>query len=227
MGWGARIVTTMAIAPMPIDAKFLMLTQWLSPAYPIGAFAMSHGIEQAVQDDLITDAAGLEAWLRDCMTQGSARADVIWLRLGYCTPDVQVIDAEARAFAASHERLCEAISQGAAFVKTTNAVWDQTLPDLLLPVAVGRAASIAGLELEPTVQLYLQGFASNLIAVAQRLMPLGQTDGQRILAALTPVCIDVAQETRDAGMDDVYSNTFLSDISAMRHETLQPRIFQT
>ena len=58
-------------------------------------------------------------------------------------------------------------------------------------------------------------------------MPLGQTEGQAALAALTPLCARIAGETAEATADDLYSNAFLSDVAAMAHETLQPRIFRS
>ena len=226
MGMGGRIRTNTARRPMPIDARLLTLTQWLSPAYPVGAFAWSHGVERAIRDSWIEDAAALEDWLRACLTEGSGRADAIWLRMAYAG-NADAVDAEARAFAASAERLKEAARQGAAFARTTNAVWGLDLPGHVLPVAVGRAAGEVGLELEATVLLYLQSFLTNLVSGAQRLMPIGQTDAQRVLAALQPDIISVASETRGLTRDDIYSNAFLSDIAAMRHETLEPRLFQS
>ena len=209
---------------MPFDARLLTLTQWLSPAYPVGAFAFSHGVEQAVRAGWIVDAETLEHWLRDCLTEGSGRADAIWLRLAFAGEDVE---DEARAFQPSAERLRETTRQGAAFAATTRAVWGLDLPDLLLPVAVGRAAALAGLDVEAAVTLYLQAMMSTLVSAAQRLMPLGQTRAQAVLAALHADVIATAEATRDATSDDIHSNAFLSDIAAMRHETLEPRLFQS
>lgn len=227
MVMGAPTAMITAQRPMPIDPRLLTLTQWLSPSYPIGAFAYSHGIEYAIQAGWIEDADGLESWLRDCLTAGSGRVDAIWVRLGYASADPLPLNAQARAFAASAERVKEAERQGTAFVKTTNAVWGLDLPDLLLPIAVGRAAGAIDLDQEACVTLYLQAFCTNLISAALRLMPLGQTEAQAILARLQPDCISVARATQDCGIDDIYSNTFLSDIASMRHETQDPRLFQT
>lgn len=212
---------------MHIDAHLLTLAQWLSPAYPIGAFAWSHGIEQAIHDGLIEDADGLEAWLRTCLHEGSGRSDAIWLRLAATTDDLQHLDAEARAFAPSAERLSETLRQGAAFVRTTNAVWGLTLPDLILPIATGRAAAMVGVNTDACVLLYLQAFASNLVSAALRLMPLGQTAGQRVIANLQDDVLRIEADTRSATRDDIFSNAFLSDIASMRHETLEPRLFQS
>lgn len=211
----------------PIDARFLTLTQWLSPAFPTGAFAYSHGIETAIHKGWISDASELEVWLSDCLTDGSGRADAIWLRLAHGSDAPLEIDAKARTFALSSERLREADRQGAAFVATVNTVWDQALPEMLLPIAVGRAAGMAGLDVDATVTLYLQAFVSNITSAALRLCPIGQTDGQRVILHLQDLCLKMAEDTKGSDVNDIYGNAFLSDISAMSHETLEPRLFQS
>lgn len=227
MATAARTAMSTGRRRMPTDAELLTLAQWLSPAFPIGAFAWSHGIEQAIRDGQINDAGTLQAWLRSCLNQGGGRNDAIWLRLAAGPGDVIEIDARNRAFAPSAERLSETVRQGAAFVRTTNAVWGLDLPQLTLPVATGRAAHLMQLDIDACVLLYLQSFVSNLVSAALRLMPLGQTDGQRVLAALQADVIRVEAETRSAVPDDIFSNAFLSDIASMRHETLEPRLFQS
>lgn len=213
--------------PMPIDRDLLTLTQWLSPAYPIGAFAYSHGLEAAVSQGWIKDAAGFENWLHDCLIEGSGRADAIWLHLAHAAADPREVDAQARAFSPAALRQREALRQGAAFAAVTNAVWGLSLPGLMLPVAVGHAAAQVGLDPEATAALYLQSFCANLTGAAQRLLPIGQTEAQGILARLTADCLIVARDTRNARIGDTWSNAFLSDIAAMRHETLETRIFQS
>lgn len=226
---GAPMPTITDIRPMPtpIDARLLTLTQWLSPAFPVGAFAYSHGIETAIHEGWIADAGGLEDWLRDCLSDGSGRADAIWMRLAHAADDPLEIDANARSFAIAEERLREAERQGAAFVGTVNAVWGMALPDMLLPVAVGRAAKLAELDIDATAALFLQAFVANLTSSAVRLSPIGQTAGQKVIRNLQPLCLQIAEDTKNADMTEVFGNAFLSDISAMAHETLEPRLFQS
>lgn len=214
--------------PTVIDAGLLTLTQWLSPAFPTGAFAFSHGIETAIRDGRIKDADGLEDWLADCLTDGSAYADAIWLRQAHGADDPTTVDAAARTFAISRERLREAQRQGAAFTATANAVWDLDLPaEMLLPVAVGAASRRAGLDQEATLALYLQSFVANLVSAAMRLAPIGQTAGQRVILRLQGLCLDTSDRTKGKTVDDVFGNAFMSDIAAMRHETTEPRLFQS
>lgn len=228
MGMAGPIAMNTATPPMPIDPNLLTLTQWLSPAYPVGAFAYSHGLETAVQAGWVTDGATLEAWLRDVLSGGSGKADALWIWLAWRGDHpVADLDAMARAWSPAQQRLREADRQGASFAKVTAEVWGLDLPPMLLPVALGAAARQMGMDPEQVAALYLHAFAGNLISAAQRLMPLGQTAAQGVLSRLTPLCADVAAAGREGTLDDMSSTAFLSDVAAMRHETLEPRLFQS
>lgn len=232
MATGAPIVTSTATRPitMPTDTHLLTLAQWLSPAYPLGSFAYSHGLEQAIAARWVTDADDLRIWLHDILTEGSGRADAIWLHAAWAAQDEQQLldlDAQARSFAPARERLREGDRQGAAFARTTAEVWGVRLPALLLPLAVGAAARQHGMEPIPVAALYLHSFAGNLVSAATRLMPLGQTQAQSVLAGLSETCATLAEHSRDLCPDDIHSTAILSDIAAMQHETLEPRLFQS
>ncbi|WP_323768265.1 urease accessory protein UreF [Marinovum sp.] len=213
-----------------MHTDLLTLQHWLSPSFPVGAFAYSHGLETAIARGWVTSAESLRDWLEPLLQDGTGRADAVLIALGWQAEDAAAlgeVDATARAFAASAERLQEGHLQGAAFCQTVRDIWGFDLPDLMLPVALGRAARLAGLPLEATTAMYLHAFAGNLVSAAIRLVPLGQTEGQAALAALTPLCARLAAETTGATASDLYSNAFLSDVAAMAHETLQPRIFRS
>ena len=215
---------------MTTDPKLLTLVQWLSPAYPIGSFAWSHGIEAAIAQGWIKDGSELKDWLTDLIQQGSIRSDAILISLAYGTSDLAALtdlNATARALAASKERIKEAERQGAAFAKTTRDVWKLNLPDLMLPVALGYAAQQQDLDEASLISIYAHSVLSNLVSAAQRLMALGQTEAQGILSALSPLCADLSNDVAHADIDDIYSNCFLSDIASMVHETQQPRLFQS
>ena len=137
------------------------------------------------------------------------------------------LDALARAWQPSRERLREAERQGTAFVQVTADVWDLDLPPMLLPVALGEAARQMDMSVEPVAALYLQSFAGNLVSAAQRLMPLGQTAAQGVLARLAPLCAELAAGTEGLTLEDMASCAFLSDVASMKHETLEPRLFQS
>lgn len=224
----ARTATNTAKPPMPIDPRLLTLTQWLSPAYPVGGFAYSHGLETAVRQAWVHDAVTLEHWLRDVLAEGSGKADALWIWLAWRgAHSAADLDEMARAWQPARERLREAERQGAAFARVTAEVWTLDLPPMLLPVALGAAARQMEIEPEAVAALYLQAFAGTLVSAAQRLMPLGQTAAQSVLARLSPLCAEIAAQTGRMTLDDMASNAFMSDIAAMKHETLEPRLFQS
>lgn len=208
---------------------FLTLARWLSPSFPVGAFAWSHGLESAVADGAVHDAETLADWLDAVLTLGSLRSDAILLGAAWragpdALPDIADL---ACALASPAERRAETLAQGAAFAATVRAVHGFDLPDMAYPVAVGRAAALAGLPLDPTAQLYLQATVSTLIQAAQRLMPLGQTAAAGVLARLAPACASVAAKAVTLDTDDIGSATVAIDIAAMRHEALAPRLFRS
>ncbi len=207
----------------------LILHRWLSPSYPVGAFAYSHGIEAAVAEGWVKDAQSAGDWIGDVLAQGAGRNDAILCAAAHAAgPDeLQELAALALAMAPSANRRLETAQQGAAFAETTAAIHGVTLPAMPYPVALGRAARLLDLPLEMTLRLYLLAFASNLAAAAIRLVPLGQTDGQRILSALEPLCVRLADEALPGDLDALGSGALLSDIAAMRQEALPTRLFRS
>ncbi|WP_137701498.1 urease accessory protein UreF [Marimonas lutisalis] len=215
---------------MSPDHRLLTLAQWASPGYPTGAFAYSHGLEAAIRAGWVKDAGTLRLWLRALLAHGSARSEAVWLGLGYragSAAALEELDALAAAFAATRERLRESRRQGAAFRQVTNAVWGFDLPEVMLPLAFGQAAHRAGIDLAPAAIVFVQAFVANLVSAAVRLVPLGQTEGQQVIASLAAACAALGKVAEAATRDDIFSNAFLSDIAAMQHENLEPRLFQT
>lgn len=225
MGMVARWGMTTAI--LMDDAQLLTITQWLSPAYPVGAFAWSHGLERAVGRGDVASATDLQDWLATVLEQGAGRSDAILLCAAHDAEDVTAVADLAAALAPSKERRMETMQQGQAFAATTRAVWGLDLPDMAYPVVVGRAAGLMGLPVVPTAQIWLQAFTSNLVQAAQRLMPLGQTNAQRVLATLSPLCIQVGKSASVASLDDIGSATFAVDTASMQHSAQYSRIFRS
>lgn len=230
MATGAPIPTITGI-PMPTDpGPLLTLAQWLSPAYPVGAFSFSHGLEWAVECGDVRDAASFQAWLKQCLTHGAGRNDAILLADSWRDPDDNALehtDALARALAPSRERLAETVQQGAAFARVTADVWSLLLPAYTYPVAIGAAAGKLGLPLNDTLVMYLHAFAGNLTSAATRLVPLGQTEAQTVLAALAPLCITLAETAQSQTLDDLGAACMMADIASMKHETQYARLFQS
>jgi urease accessory protein len=211
----------------------LTLVQWLSPAFPVGSFAYSHGLELAMADGSVATPADLRDWLDDILRHGAPRNDAILLAAAFravteeTAEPLDEVAALAEALAVSAERHLETIAQGRAFAGTVNAVWPLDLPATALPVAVGAAAGRMGLPLEATLKLYLHGVLTGLVQAAVRFMPMGQTDGQRILLGLQAAIAATAAGAAAATLDDLGGCAYLSDIAAMRHEVMQVRIFRT
>lgn len=216
---------------MPTEARLLRLLTWLSPAFPTGAFGFSHGLETAIREETVTDVRSLTGWIAGLLEHGSAWSDAVLAKAAWIAvtaEDHTALDQIAElgeAMSPSLERRRETMSQGEAFL-TAVAAWNP--PPILrapYPVAVGAAAGAAGLPLEPALTAWLHAFASNLVSVAVRAVPLGQSDALQVLAALEPVILRTARRAADSTLDDLGSSTILSDISAMRHETLPGRLF--
>ncbi|MEO0484926.1 MAG: urease accessory UreF family protein [Pseudomonadota bacterium] len=201
----------------------LELTQWLSPAFPLGSFAYSHGLETAMSDGTITTAEELQDWLGFLIAAGSGWNDAVLLCAAQRGEDVAAL---ARALASCAERWEETEAQGAAFARTLRAM-GHDIADAPLPVAVGIATRAFTLPPATIAALYLQAFASNLVQCAVRFVPLGQSDGQRVLAALGPEIIATADRAAQATLDDLGSAAFFSDLVAMRHESQEARIFKS
>ena len=206
------------------QTHLLRLLTWLSPAFPVGAFAYSHGLEQAIRDGAVTDAQTLTAWLAALVEHGSAWTDAVLFNAAWTAhDDVAEIAELAEALAPSLERRREALGQGEAFAKAV-APW-LDLPALPYPVAVGAAAGRLAIPAEAALTAWLHAFCASLISAAVRAVPLGQTQGLAALAALEPVILAAAARAAHSTLDDLGSASILSDIAAMRHETLEPRLF--
>jgi urease accessory protein len=223
-------------------ASLYRLLTWLSPSFPVGAFSYSSGIEWAVEAGDITDATSLRQWLSSMLTDGAGICDGIFLAYVYRAAssgdDALLADlAElASAFVPSRERHLETAAQGRAFIEIARAAWHNALLDRLVasckasivyPVAVGLVSAAHAIPLAPTLHAFLHAVTSNWISAGARLVPLGQTDSQRLLAALEPVVGDTARRALAASLDDLGSATFRADLASMRHETQYTRLFRS
>jgi len=208
------------------------LLAWLSPAFPTGAFAYSHGLEYTAEANDITNETSLAAWLTDILTHGAARTDTILLRHAHrAAADPAALKEIADlgcATAATRERQSEALDQGRAFMLAATPWGIPEAPERIpYPVAVGAVAGAHRIPEDATAAAYAQAFITNLISAAVRLVPLGQTAGLRVLAALEPVILATAEATRQATLDDLGGCAFRSDLAAMRHETQYTRLFRS
>ena len=212
---------------MHTDLKFMTVMQWMSPAFPIGAFAYSHGLEWAIDKDHVSNGEKLQKWITDLLEYGSLRTDAIFISLILRGHDVKKMNELSMALCPAGERLLETKLQGSAFAKVIEDVWQQDIGELSLPIAVALAAKNQNIEQDLILPAYLHAFCSNLISAAIRLIPIGQTEGQRIMLGLYTTISDLVKTASKSEIDDLNSACFFSDVSAMEHEYLQPRIFKT
>lgn len=222
------------------SAALYRLMVWMSPSYPVGAFSYSHGLEWLVETGAIHDHRSLAAWIADLMVLGSGRNDAILFAESWRAankPDELARIAElASAFAASAERTLETQMQGDAFCEVTRRTWTSPGLDRLIaryphpvcyPVAVGVAAADHGIALGPALRAYCHGFAANLVSAGVRLVPLGHTDGQRVLKALEDCVEEAAAIGESKSLSDLSSITIMADLAAMHHETQYTRLFRS
>jgi len=202
----------------------LRLVQWLSPAFPIGAFAYSQGLEVAITAQHVHDAATLQDWITAILTIGSARTDAILL--AHARDGADLTDL-AFALASSAERHTEMTEQGRAFGTALAAITGTPQPPLPYVLAVAHATAGLGVSTRDVLTHWLQGFAAQLVSVGVRFIPLGQTDGQRILSALAPLVTRLAAEYATTPLSDIGTATLGADLAAMQHETLEVRIYRT
>lgn len=218
------------------------LMAWLSPAYPVGAFSYSSGIEWAVETGDIKDAESLKRWLTIMIGEGGGFCDAVFFVHAHTAivmendKALHEVAELAAAFAPSKERHLEATAQGRAFFEATKAAWPCAAldrlavawdGDLAYPVAVGVTAAGHGIAVEAALHAYLHAITANLISAGVRLVPLGQTDGQRVLAALEPVVAATAQRALATKLNDVSSAALRADLASLHHETQYTRLFRS
>ncbi len=215
---------------MTTQAHFLRLLTWLSPAFPVGSFGFSHGLETAIREGQVTDAERLSAWISGLIEHGGAWSDAVLFKAAWAAADDKAALAElaalADALAPSLERRRETLGQGEAFLIAARAWGHAPLKGAVAyPVAVGAVCGAAGLPLETALTAWVHAFAANLVSVAVRAIPIGQTDGVATIAELEPVILATAARAVHSTLDDLGQSAILSDIAAMRHETLGVRLF--
>jgi urease accessory protein len=240
------------VPPQPIGGQEAMteseaaalyrLMTWLSPSFPVGAFSYSSGIEWAVEAGDIGDAASLRDWLASMLADGPGFCDGVFLAHAHRAASsrdsagLRDIAELAAAFVPSRERQLETSAQGRAFIDIARAAWncdglDQMISHcdgtIVYPVAVGLVSAAHAIPLAPTMHAFFHALTSNWISAGARLVPLGQTDSQRVLALLEPAVVSMAKRALVASLDDLGSATFRADLAGMRHETQYTRLFRS
>ena len=224
------------------DQSLLRLLAWLSPGFPVGAYSYSHGIEYAVEAGKVHNVTSLTRWVETVLEIGSGRADAIL----FCTAWRAVATDDARALHAVAEHAAalrptaelglESTAQGDAFAKAIATAWPQRgtgpLPNVwdgpvAYPVAVAAACAAHDIALTDGLGAYLHAFAANLISAGVRLIPLGQSDGQRIMAAMEISILRMTAVVSDLPLTDAGAAAWMVDYCSMKHETQRTRLFRS
>ena len=223
-----------------------LLAALFSPAFPIGAFSYSHGIEAAIASGDVDDAATAHDWIETILLGGSGRNDAILMANAYNAvklhaakdgqlaggrnAEIEAINELAFALSSGAERAQENRELGVNFTRMTEQVYQLDIglsPPLAYPVAAGLVVRYLGCDLTLGLTFFLQSFIANLISVVVRAVPLGQSDGQIMLAQMMPAVATLANEAALAPLDDVGVYAILADHASIIHETLEPRIYRT
>lgn len=218
------------------------LLLWFSPAFPVGGFAFSHGLEWAAEQGWIKDRETLAGWLTDLIAHGALGNDQIllgaaWRATRQRDPTAlrEAIDL-ALALQPSAERYLEAVTQGGAFVAQIEAAWPcdaitwfrgQHDGEIAYCTAVGVAAAGHDIGLKAVLTPYGFSVLGNLVSAAVRLGVVGQTDGQRVLAGLVPEIERGSQRSLNAELRDLGSACWRSDLASLQHETQYTRLFRS
>jgi urease accessory protein len=223
----------------------LRLQSWLSPAFPSGSYSYSHCLEWAVEAAYIKDRDSLVDWLEADLRHGSGRNEAIFFMEAWRSAahddlaKLFEIAELAAAFRGTSEFALESSQQGAGCLSTLSRVWPEDMLDRLsdwlseqrvppsVAVVHGVAAAKQGLPPKLALSAFLQSYVANLVTAGVRLVPLGQTDGQRAIAALEEAVLATAEEAMGATLDDLGSAAFMVDLASMRHETQYTRLFRS
>jgi urease accessory protein len=240
---GSADMVDVSDAPLP-PAALKKLLAWLSPNFPIGGFSYSHGLEWAVEDGTVTNATGLEAWLGDILSHGAGWSDAVLFHHAHracARGDVAgavAINELAVALQPSRERHLESTAQGRAFLSTVAATWPNDRlkmfaerlseeDDVAYPVSAAVACAAHDIPAGPATNAYLAAFVANIVSAAARAVPIGQTDCQRVIAALSSRVEHVAALSASADLGDLGGCVWLADIASMKHETQYTRLFRS
>ena len=242
MGTIIITMTTITAMIMSTDNNLYRLLLWLSPAYPIGGFSYSHGIEAAVEAGQLTTASDLVDWIETVLIGGAGVIDAALFAAAYRAADEDDVESLAAiadsgsVWRGTEELALESSQQGASFLAISNAAWPE--PKLArfsaardgqaaLPVAVAVAAAAHGIPLRAALHAYLTGFVANLVSAGLRIIPLGQTAAQIALARLEPAVMDAVEAGLIADIDTAGAAAPCLDLFSITHETQYTRLFRS
>lgn len=218
-----------------MSADLQKLLTWLSPAFPVGAFAWSAGLETAIANGKVNDRASTLEWISGALHHGGLKTDAILLaqaHAGHASPDTLAELADlCLALTPARERHTETTVTGSAFALAASA-WPTdtllTLPNPCpYPIAVGALTGAHKIDPRDSLVAFLTATVHSQVSVSVRLVPIGQNDGLSIMAELEPEIATLAALCLNATLDDIGGVAYGADIAQMQHETLPTRIFRS
>ena len=230
------------------QARFLSLLQLASPALPVGGYSYSEGLETLVALGRIKDINTLANWLQDCLQFGAIRLETALTIRAYRAIKAENLESLiywnhwATAAKETEELRQQSWQMGRALIKLFLAMQTPDEVNLIeelekvvkadsnfcnYAIAFGIAAAFWQIDLENTVLSYLHSWATNLINAGVKLIPLGQTQGQKLLLNLQPQIISTAREVLQLKDDDLSSCSWGLSLASMVHETEYSRLFRS
>jgi urease accessory protein len=222
------------------EAALYRLMSWLSPAYPVGAFSYSQGLETAVARAIVREVASTREWIAASLSGGTMWSDAVLFARGFdfagSDENICRINAFAMAFQPSSELRAETLGQGRAFAEVTTSAWPcaelrmavaAAEEGLVYPLAVACAAAGHGIGREAALLAWLHAGVSNIVSAAIRLVPLGHSEGQRCIAGLETHVAATARRAAVTPLDELSTFALVAEISSMAHETQETRLFRS
>jgi len=207
--------------------KLAKLLQLASPALPVGGYSYSGGLESAIEAGAVSDAASAQRWIEEVLAQSVAPLDApMLLRM------MQVPEPWNARFLASRETAelrAETVQMGYSL---NRLLPDLGVPPLALeepsfPSAYAHAAKSWGIAPREALVAYLWSWAENQVMAALKAVPLGQTDGQKILLAIGERLEAVADEAEAMADEDIGRFAPALAILSSQHETQYSRLFRS
>lgn len=220
-------------------SALLRLLQLASPALPVGAYSYSEGLETLILQGMATPEAVLQ-WLEQELALGLVRVEAAYIhRLHGLVqagqwPQIAEDNRWLSALRDSEESRNQSWATGRALVRLTQDLHPELIPNLKhldhpCNFVVGFAILAAHWEISAsaTVLGYLQSWAANLITAAVKLVPLGQTQGQRLLLDLAPTLEITATQSASLHPNDLALGGWGASLASMQHEALYSRLFRS
>jgi len=215
---------------MTTSTNLVRLLQLASPTLPVGAYSYSQGLEAAIDAGIVGDAASAEQWIGDVMEFSIARMEApILFRLIKNPSETQTLNAAFLASRETAELRAETVQMGYSLNRLLPSlgVSPLSLEEPAFPAVFAAAVTAWDIDPHDGLQAYLWSWLENQVMAAVKAVPLGQTDGQRMLLSLAnriPAAVDSAIAVRD---DDIGSFAPGFAMLSSKHETQYSRLFRS